>query len=69
MVVDALCNHFGLQHPGLIKAPSLPTDFLYTGDSLQLYNPLKDTEMLKECPEKFEQLRNNYPLRREKKDE
>ena len=69
MVVDALCHHFGLQHPGLIKAPSLPTDFLYTGDSLQLYNPLKDTEMLKECPEKFEQLRNNYPLRREKKDE
>ena len=68
MVVDALCSHFGLQHPGLIKAPSLPTDFLYTGDSLQLYNPLKDTEMLKECPEKFEQLRNNYPLRREKKD-
>lgn len=69
MVVDALCSHFGLQHPGLIKAPSLPTDFLYTGDPLQLYNPLKDTEMLKECPEKFEQLRNNYPLRREKKDE
>lgn len=69
MVVDALCSHFGLQHPGVIKAPSLPTDFLYTGDPLQLYNPLKDTEMLKECPEKFEQLRNNYPLRREKKDE
>ena len=69
MVVDALCHHFGLQHPGVIQAPSLPTDFLYTGDSLQLYNPLKDTEMLKECPEKFEQLRNNYPLRREKKDE
>lgn len=69
MVVDALCHHFGLQHPGLIKAPSLPTDFLYTGDPLQLYNPLKDTEMLKECPVKFEQLRNNYPLRREKKDE
>lgn len=69
MVVDALCNHFGLQHPGVIQAPSLPVDFLYTGDPLQLYNPLKDTEMLKECPEKFEQLRNNYPLRREKKDE
>ena len=69
MVVDALCNHFGLQHPGVIQAPSLPVDFLYTGDPLQLYNPLKDTEMLKECPEIFEQLRNNYPLRREKKDE
>lgn len=68
MVIDALCRHFGLQHPGLIQAPALPVDFLYTGDPVQLYNPLKDTEKLKESPEKFESLRNNYPLRREKKD-
>ena len=68
MVIDALCRHFGLQHPGVIKAPSLPDDFLYTGDPLQLYNPLKDSEKLKEHPGIFEQLRNNYPLRREKKE-
>ena len=68
MVVDALCRHFGLQHPGIIQAPSLPADFFYTGDPLQLYNPLDDSQKLKKNPEKFESLRNNYPLRREKKE-
>ena len=68
MVIDALCRHFGLQHPGLVKAPSLPVDFFYTGDPLQLYNPLDDSQKLKNNPEKFESLRNNYPLRREKKE-
>ena len=66
MVIDALCRHFDLQHPGIIHAPSLPADFLYTGDPLQLYNPLNDSWKLKGHPENFEQLRNNYPLRREK---
>jgi erythronate-4-phosphate dehydrogenase len=68
MVIDALCRHFGLQHPGLIKPPSLPVDFFYTGDPLQLYNPLEDSQKLKQHPENFESLRNNYPLRREKKE-
>jgi len=68
MVIDALCRHFGLKHPGTIQPPSLPVDFFYTGDPLQLYNPLEDSQKLKECPENFEQLRNNYPLRREKKE-
>ena len=66
MVIDALCHHFGLPHPGRIHAPSLPTDFHYTGDALQLYNPLNDSDKLKKHPEKFEFLRNHYPLRREK---
>ena len=68
MVIDALCQYFGLKHPGLIEPPSLPVDFLYTGDPLQLYNPLDDSQKLKQHPENFESLRNNYPLRREKKD-
>ena len=68
MVIDALCQHFGLKHPGAIKPPSLPVDFLYTGDPLQLYNPLDDSQKLKQHPENFESLRNNYPLRREKKE-
>ena len=67
MVIDALCRHFGLKHPGIIQAPPLTTDFYYTGDPLQLYNPLDDSQKLKKNPESFEQLRNNYPLRREKK--
>ena len=68
MVIDALCQYFGLQHPGIILAPSLPVDFHYTGDPLQLYNPLRDSEKLKKQPGNFEKLRNNYPLRREKFD-
>ena len=66
MVIDALCRHFGLKHPGIIQAPPLPTDFFYTGDPLQLYNPLDDSQKLKKNPDNFESLRNNYPLRREK---
>ncbi len=66
MVIDALCRHFGLKHPGIIQALPLPTDFFYTGDPLQLYNPLDDSQKLKKNPDNFESLRNNYPLRREK---
>ena len=65
MVIDALCRHFGLEHPGRIVPPSLPSDFLYTGSPLELYNPQHDSNALKEQPSKFEYLRNHYPLRRE----
>ena len=65
MVISVLCQHFGLAHPGEVKAPALPEGFPYTGDPLELYNPLKDSEKLKKDPSKFEFLRNNYPLRRE----
>ena len=66
MVIDALCQHFNLPHPGRILPPSLPVDFKYTGNALDLYNPLVDSEKLKNDPSKFEFLRNNYPLRRER---
>ena len=33
---------------------------------LQMYDPRKDSEALKTHPELFEQLRGDYPLRREK---
>ena len=65
MVIDALCRHFGLPHPGRILPPPLPADFKYTGSALDLYNPLIDSEKLKSDPSKFEFLRNNYPIRRE----
>lgn len=65
MVIDALCRHFGLPHPGAVEAPRLPDGFRYDGDPLQLYNPLNDSLKLKEHPADFESLRNNYPLRRE----
>ena len=66
MVIDALCQHFSLTHPGRIQPPLLPADFKYTGSALELYNPLDDSEKLKNDPTKFEFLRNNYPLRRER---
>lgn len=66
MVVDALCRHFHLPHPGLIVPPALPSDFVYTGKALELYNPLDDSQKLKKAPQDFEKIRNNYPLRREK---
>jgi len=65
MVIDALCQHFHLPHPGKITAPELPTDFVYTGNPLELYNPLEDSKKLKNHPQDFELLRNHYPLRRE----
>lgn len=65
MVIDALCRHFHLAHPGKITPPSLPSDFPYTGSPLELYNPLNDSQALKANPSNFEFLRNHYPLRRE----
>ena len=36
------------------------------GDALlEIYNPMNDTELLKEKPSIFEELRNNYNFRRE----
>ena len=65
MVIDALCRHFRLPHPGRIVAPPLPADFRYSGSPLELYNPQDDSRRLKENAADFEALRNHYPLRRE----
>ena len=67
MVIDALCQHFRLPHPGRIVPPALPADFRDTGSPLDFYNPLDDTRKLKNDPSQFESLRNNYPVRREQK--
>ena len=68
MVIDAICQHFGLPHPEPIVPPTLPSDIHLTGSPLDLYNPMDDSQKLKAEPSHFEQLRNNYPLRREKFD-
>lgn len=65
MVVEALCRHFALPLPPKIEPPTLLTGFLYTGNPLELYNAMDDSRNLKEHPENFEELRGNYPLRRE----
>ncbi len=68
MVIDALCHHFRLPHPGRVMPPKLPAGFRYAGNPLELYNPKTDSEALKSDPSAFEDLRNHYPLRREKFD-
>lgn len=65
MVIDALCRHFHLPHPGIIAPPPLPADFPYHGSPLDLYNPMADSRNLKSSVADFESLRNHYPLRRE----
>ena len=71
MVIDALCHHFNLPHPGHILPPDLPVSQQPRSNSqqsmcaLDLYNPLIDSDKLKSDPSQFESLRNNYPLRRE----
>ena len=66
MVIDALCQHFHLPHPGIITPPTLPEDKGRGFDPLAYYNPQRDSEHLKSDPSQFEYLRNHYPLRRER---
>ena len=65
MVIDALCRHFGINNPGKVVPPALPSDFIYKGSPLDLYDPLVDTARLRRNPLGFEEQRGNYPLRRE----
>ena len=78
MVIDALCQHFGLPHPGHILPPDLEVGLTpnpsprsegnsthHPTTALAFYNPLLDSEKLKTAPSTFELLRNNYPVRRE----
>jgi erythronate-4-phosphate dehydrogenase len=68
MVIDAICRQFHLPNPGIVAPPQLPASFVYTGNPLELYNPMTDSDNLKREPQHFEDFRNNYPLRREKND-
>ena len=69
MALEAVCRHFGWKEDIHICPPELSSPIIPASDSrvraLQLYNPLHDSVLLKEHPERFESLRNNYPVRRE----
>lgn len=68
MVLEAFCRFFGIQKEYSITLPQ-PEDERYDSDEsirqLQMYNPQHDYEVLLAHPERFEQLRGDYPLRRE----
>lgn len=70
MSLDALCAHFGIEAHYQITPP-LPATIHISAPTrrealLKIYNPQQDSDALKLHPECFEQLRGDYPLRREK---
>lgn len=71
MALTALCHHFHLPATFNIRVPRLNPDVMPEAGlpdkelALALYNPHNDSTKLKSHPELFEDLRGNYPLRRE----
>lgn len=70
MALEALCRHFKMETSIHIEPfePTILTDFVDARKmpiALLAYNPLTDSSKLKAHPERFEEFRNNYPLRRE----
>lgn len=69
MSLDALCRFFRIEADYHI-APPAPENPVITASSpdeayLKMYDPRRDSNALKACPESFEKLRGDYPLRRE----
>lgn len=69
MALDAVCKHFHIQAEYEIMPPAPADDVIeaptYEDALLEIYNPTRDSDALKAHPEQFEQLRGDYPLRRE----
>lgn len=68
MVLEAYCRFFGKEMNFKIAPTETPHDAYDLNEEiriLQQYNPHRDCEALRAHPERFEQLRGDYPLRRE----
>ena len=68
MVLQAFCRHFGKPADFTIELPEQPQapyDEQPDIRQLQQYNPHVDCDALRAHPDLFEQLRGDYPLRRE----
>lgn len=69
MSLDALCKHFGIEAEYQITPPKPETPHLtaptHEQAILRIYDPRQDSTALKMNPKLFEQLRGDYPLRRE----
>ena len=71
MSLQAVADFFGLDIAFNILPPALPANYRYNPfeqpacEQLRRYDPLVDSMSLKKYPMLFEQLRGNYPLRRE----
>ena len=71
MSLDAICKFFHIEGKYEINAPAPTSPIIHAQSQeealLQIYNPVEDSDRLKTQPELFEELRGNYPLRREEK--
>lgn len=71
MSLDAICRFFQIDGNYEINAPAPASPVIYAKSHeealLQMYNPIDDSDRLKSQPERFEDFRGNYPLRREEK--
>ncbi len=70
MSLNSLCRFFGIGREFHIEPPA-PAERIIRAHSLseatlRMYNPEDDCRKLREHPESFEQIRNCYPIRREK---
>jgi erythronate-4-phosphate dehydrogenase len=70
MSLNSLCRFFGIDREFHIEPPA-PAERVIRAHSLseatlRMYNPEDDCRKLREHPESFEQIRNHYPIRREK---
>ena len=70
MSLDSLCHFFGIEGHYQVSPPPPPYPVIKAASTEQalidIYDPRIDSEKLKSNPTKFEDLRNYYPLRREK---
>ena len=67
MSLEALCRFFHIEATFDIIPEKVDIHFSTDKEEafLQAYNPKRDSEWLKESPQKFEWFRGNYPIRRE----
>lgn len=70
MSLESFCRFFGIDRKFEVQPPQpvnpLIKAFTEAEAYLQTYDPRRDSEALKMHPELFEQLRGDYPLRRER---
>lgn len=68
MTLEAFCKFFGKEMKFTILPPDMPHPPFDSNEAirqLQIYDPRRDCTELRNHPELFEQLRGDYPLRRE----
>jgi erythronate-4-phosphate dehydrogenase len=70
MSLNSLCRFFGIEKEFHIEPPAPAQRTIHARTladaTLAIYNPEDDCSKLRQHPDHFEQIRNNYPLRREK---